>query len=111
MVPAAKAVGKFVKTTGAKIAKFGLKVVGAVAGVAAKAVGMIPGMGKIAGKALEGVSKAANIASDKIHVNLGSKLEKGMKIMDKAENVMKLIPTRRDLSEVEAFQRRGIKLN
>ena len=100
---AAKKVGTFIKKTAGKIAKFGLKVVATVAEVGAKVIGFIPG-GKAIGKAVEGFAKGANMLSDKIHANLGAKLEKGMKVMDKVDKVVGYIP--RDLSAEEGFQRR-----
>jgi len=105
---AAKRVGTFIKNTGAKIAKFGLKVISAVTEVAAKVVGFIPGIGKPIGKAMEGVSEVENFVSDKIHANLGSKLEKGMNVIDKAKKIMGYIPRRRDLSAEEGFWQRDI---
>jgi hypothetical protein len=92
-------VGTFLKTTGAKIAKFGLKVVQTLYTVAGKIVSWIPAVGKPIDRALEGVSKLAGLASDKIHANLGKKLEKGMKVMNTMNKVMDYVPRRRDLSE------------
>lgn len=74
------------KTTGAKIAKFGLKVISTVQSVASKVAKFIPGIGKPISAALNGASKVSNLASNKIHVSLGKKLDKGMKIMDKIRN-------------------------
>ena len=97
------------KTTGAKIAKFGLKVAQSVGTVVGKVAGFIPAIGKPIGRAIEGVSKVAGVISDKIHAKLSNKLEKGMKVMNKANKVMGFIPRRRDLSEEEeAFQQRDI---
>jgi hypothetical protein len=97
-----------VKTTGAKIAKFGLKVYESATAVVAKVAGFIPAIGKPLGKAIEGASKVAGVISDHIHAKLSAKLEKGMKIMNKANKIMGYIPRRRDLSEEEAFQQRDI---
>jgi hypothetical protein len=108
IILAAKKVWHFVKTTGAKIAKFGLKVIESVGEVAGKVIGFIPGIGKPIQYALHGLSKVAGVLSDKIHVKLPPKLEKGMKVMDKADKIMSYIPRRRDLSEEEAFQQRDI---
>jgi len=108
IVTAAKKVGHFMKTTGAKIAKFGLKVVESVGEVVGKVVGFIPGIGKPIDRAIEGISKVAGVISDKIHVSLGKKLDKGMDVMNKADKIMSYIPRRRDLSEEEAFQQRDI---
>jgi gas vesicle protein len=83
---AAKKVGHFVKTTGAKIAKFGLKVLSTAQSVAAKVAGFIPGIGKPIGKALKAASMGTNALSNRIHVSLGSKLDKGMRVMDKIRN-------------------------
>jgi hypothetical protein len=74
------------KTTGAKIAKFGLKVYATATKIAGHVASFIPGVGKPISKALSGVSKVANLASDKIHANLGKKLTKGMNIMNKIQN-------------------------
>ena len=106
---AAKKVGNFVKTTGAKVAKFGLKVVESVGTVVGKVAGFIPAIGKPIDRAIEGVSKVAGVISDHIHAKLSNKLEKGMKVMNKADKIMGYIPRRRDLSEEEeAFQQRDI---
>lgn len=75
-------VGHFIKTTGAKIAKFGLKVVSAIASVASKVVKFIPGIGEGLSIAVKGLAKGADIASDKIHAKLGKKLDKAMHGMD-----------------------------
>lgn len=96
------------KTTGAKIAKFGLKVVESVGEVVGKVVGFIPGIGKPLDRAIEGVSKVAGVISDHIHVKLPGKLQKGMDVMNKADKIMGYIPRRRDLSEEEVFQQRDI---
>ena len=101
MILAAKKVGHFVKTTGAKIAKFGLKVVQSVGEVVGHVASFIPGVGKGIQQAIHGVSKVAGVVSDHIHANLGKKLEKGMKVMNKANKVMDFIPR-----EEEAFQER-----
>ena len=55
---------------------------------------------------MDGVAKVAGLISDKIKVKLPAKLEKGMKIMDKANKVMDYIP--REFSEEEDFQQRDI---
>ncbi|KIM30526.1 hypothetical protein M408DRAFT_328095 [Serendipita vermifera MAFF 305830] len=77
---------KWVADTGAKVAKFGLKVVSTVASVASKVVGFIPGVGKAVGKAVGGLGHAANAASNAIKADLGPHLEKGMQVMDKIRN-------------------------
>jgi len=74
-------VGHFIKTTGAKIAKFGLKVVSAAAGVLSHVAKFIPGVGPALSGALKGVSKGTDAASNAIHANLGKKLDKGMKVL------------------------------
>ncbi|KIM43563.1 hypothetical protein M413DRAFT_383734 [Hebeloma cylindrosporum] len=86
IVTAAKKVGHFIKTTGAKIAKFGLKVISTVQSIGAKVIGFIPGIGKPLGRALKAASMGTNALSNKIHVSLGKKLDKGMAIMDKIRN-------------------------
>lgn len=83
---AAKKTGQFVKKTGAKIAKFGLQVWSTAQSVAAKAAKFIPGVGKPISAALEAASKGTGLAAHKIPVNLGGKLEKGFKVMDKIKN-------------------------
>jgi hypothetical protein len=73
------------KTTGAKIAKFGLKIISTAQSIAAKVVGFIPGL-KGVGKAIKAMSMGTNALSEKIHVSLGAKLDKGMRVMDKIRN-------------------------
>jgi len=105
---AAKKVWHFVKTTGAKVAKFGLKVVQSVGEVVGHVASFIPGIGKPIQQAIHGVTKVAGVISDHIHVKLGAKLEKGMKIMNKADQIMDYIPRRREFLEEEGFQQRDI---
>jgi len=100
---AAKAVEHFAQTTGAKIVKFGTKVVQTVGEVVAKAASFIPDIGKPLEKAIDGVSKVAGVVSDHIHANLSPKLQKGMKVMNAANKVMSYF--RRD---EEGFQQRDI---
>jgi len=107
IVTAAKKVGKFIKKTGAKIIKFGMKVLESVGDVVGKVVGFIPGL-KPLGKAIEGVSKVAGVISDHIHTHLSKALEKGMRVMEKANKILRFVPRRRDLSEEEAFQHQDI---
>jgi len=95
-----------VKTTGAKVAKFGLKVVQTVGEVVAKASSFIPDVGKPIEKAIDGVSKAAGVISDHIHAKLSAKLQKGMNVMNKADKIMSYF--RRDEVEEEDFQQREI---
>ena len=85
-LPAAKKVGNFVKTTGAKIAKFGLKVYATATKIGSRIANFIPVIGKPLSKAMGVASKVANVASDAIHVSLGKKLDKGMNIMNKIQN-------------------------
>ena len=108
IILAAKKVGHFIKTTGAKVAKFGLKVVETAGKVIGKAVGFLPGIGKPLGKAIEGASKVAGVISDRIKVKLPKKLEKGVNVMDKINKVTGFIPRRREFSEEEIFQQRDI---
>ena len=77
--------------------------------VVGKVVSYIPGL-KPLGKAIGVAAKLAGVASDKIHANLSRKLDKGMKVMNKVNQVMGFIPRRRDLSEEETvhWQRREI---
>jgi hypothetical protein len=106
---AAKKVWHFVKTTGAKVAKFGLKVVQSVGEVVGHVASFIPGIGKPIQQAIHGVTKVAGVISDHIHVKLGAKLEKGMKIMNKADQIMDYIPRRREFLE-EEVSRSGISV-
>jgi len=101
-------VGNFVKKEGAAVAKFGLKVVQSVGEVVGHVASFIPAIGKPIQQAIHGVSEVAGFASDHIKAKLSSKLQKGMKVMDKADTVMGYIPRRRDFSEEEAFLQRDI---
>jgi hypothetical protein len=83
---AAHAVKTFVQHTGAKIAKFGLKLVAAGASVVSKALKFIPGVGTGLSMAVKGVAMGANAASNKIHANLGGKLGKVSKGLDDVIN-------------------------
>jgi phage-related protein len=109
VVTAAKKVGTFMKTTGAKVAKFGLKVVESVGEAVGHVASFIPEIGKPIQQAIHGISKVAGVISDHIHAKLSDKLQKGMNVMNKADQVMSYMPRRRDLSEEEeAFQQRDI---
>jgi hypothetical protein len=103
---AAKKVEQFAKTTGAKVVKFGAKVVQSVGMAIGDVASFIPDVGKPLQQAINGVSKVAGVISDHIHANLGAKLTKGMKVMNTANKIMGLV--RRDLSDEEAFQKRDI---
>jgi phage-related protein len=105
---AVKKVGNFIKTTGAKIVKFGLKVVQSVGEVIGKVASFIPAIGKPIDQAINGVSKVAGVISDHIHAKLSAKLQKGMNVMNKADKIVDYIPRRRDFSEEQAFQQRDI---
>ncbi|KAF8996164.1 hypothetical protein BDQ17DRAFT_1364829 [Cyathus striatus] len=83
---AAKKVGHFVKTTGAKVAKFGLKIISAAQSIGSKIAKFIPVIGKPISAALKAASTGTNAASNAIHVDLGKKLDKGMKVLDKIRN-------------------------
>ena len=91
--------GHFVKTTGAQVAKFGLKLVSTAQKVASKVVSFVPVVGKIAGKALEGVSAGLNAASNAIHVKIPGRLQKGVNVMNKVRKISGYVP--RELSEFE----------
>ena len=108
IILAAKKVWGFMKTTGAKIAKVGLKVFESVGEVVGKFASFIPGIGKPIQQAIHGVSKVAGVVSDHIPAKLSKKLEKGMNIMNKADTIMGYIPRRREFSEEESFQQRDI---
>lgn len=103
----------WVKNTGAKAAKFGLKVVESVATSASKLASAVPILRPL-GKAIDGVAKGAGAASDAIKVNwnknskVDKRLQNGLKAMDKVHKVESFIPRRRDLSEEEAVQQREI---
>ena len=103
---AAKKVGHFIKTTGAQVAKFGLKVVQTWEKAGSKILRYIPRIGKPLSKVADAISKVAGTASDHINVKLPSKLEKGMNVMNKANKVMGYMP--REFSEEEGFQQRDI---
>ena len=105
---AAKKVGNFMKTTGAKVAKFGLKLYQTTAKVVGKAVGFIPVIGKPLGKVIEGASKVAGVISDHIKVKLPGQLEKGVNVMNKVNKITGFIPRRREFSEEEVFEQRDI---
>jgi TctA family transporter len=76
----------FVKKNGAKIAKFGLEVVSTASSVASKFAKFIPVVGSAVSTALNVESKVTGIASNAIHADLGSQLDKGMQIMDKIQH-------------------------
>ena len=78
----------FIKTTGAKVVKFGLKVAQSVLAVGAKIVSVLPGIGKPIGKIMDGVSKFYGFVDKKIKVPLSHHLQTGMNVMNKALNVM-----------------------
>ena len=54
----------------------------------------------------KGVPKVTGVISDHIHAKIPGKLEKGMKIMNKANKIMGYIP--RDFSEDERFEQGDI---
>jgi len=123
---AAKKVVHFVKQNGLKIAKVGLKAVAAATKVASHVAGLIPGVGTSVGKALAGVSKVADFTGSKIHVSLGSKLDKVMKVMDRIQHPIggtagKILDTvlkrdmdehlsKRDLLDGDNLYRRSVEL-
>jgi hypothetical protein len=76
--------------------------------VVGKVAAFIPGIGKPIQQAIHGVTKVAGVVSDRIHVKLSRKLEKGMKVMEKADKIMDYIPRRREFSEEEGFEQRDI---
>ena len=100
---AAKKVGHFIKTTGAKIAKVGLKIWSTATKAISKVAQFIPVIGKPLSKAMDGAATVENKVSDSIHVKLGKKLDKAMHRMDKGQKVMGYIP--RELGEI--FEERG----
>ncbi|KAF8171541.1 hypothetical protein BJ912DRAFT_1147186 [Pholiota molesta] len=71
-------VGAWIKTTGAKIAKVGLKILSTVQ--------------KVLSKVMDGESAGLNALSDRIHVDVGGKLGKAMEGMDKARKIVGYIP-------------------
>jgi hypothetical protein len=85
-ISAAKKVGNFLKTTGAKIAKFGLEVVSTAASVASKFAKFIPVVGKAVSTALKVESKVTGAVSNAIHANLSPKLQKGMSVMGEIQH-------------------------
>lgn len=78
--------GHWIKENGAKVAKFGLKVISTVASVASKVAKFIPGIGKPISTALDIGSKLTNLASKHIHADLPDNLKKHMDNMDKVQN-------------------------
>ncbi|KAF9473952.1 hypothetical protein BDN70DRAFT_885371 [Pholiota conissans] len=100
-----KKVAKFVKANGPKIAKVGLKVAAAATKVGSKFAGYIPGVGKVASMAMTRASALANSASNRIHANIGGKLEKAMKGIDKAEHYADYIP--REMSKEDYLLERA----
>ena len=98
----------WVKTTGAQVAKFGLKVVESVGKVVGKIASVIPVIGKPIDRAIEGVSEAAGVISDHINVKLPKKLQKGVDIMNTADKYLGYIPRRREFSEEEDFKQPDI---
>ena len=68
----------------------------------------IPEVGKPIQEAIHGVSKVAGVISDHIPAKLSKKLQKGMDVMNTANQVMGFIPRRRDFLEEEAFEQRDI---
>jgi hypothetical protein len=105
---AVKKVKNFVKTQGAAVAKFGLKVAESVGEAVGHVASFIPVIGKPVQEAIHGVSDAAGFVSDHIKAKLSNKLQKGVNIMNKADTVMSYIPIRRGFSEEEAFLQRDI---
>jgi ElaB/YqjD/DUF883 family membrane-anchored ribosome-binding protein len=105
---AVKKVDNFVRTQGAAVAKFGLKVVESVGEAVGHAAAFIPAIGKPIQEVIHGVSEVAGFASDHIKAKLSSKLQKGTNIMNKADKVMSYIPRRRDFSEEDSFLQRDI---
>lgn len=78
--------GKWIKDNAGKVAKFGLKIWSTATSLVGRVAGFIPGVGKLVGKAIGGISKAADIVAEKIPVDLGDKLNKGMKVMSAIQN-------------------------
>jgi hypothetical protein len=103
-----KKVKNFVKTQGAAVAKFGLKVAESVGEAVGHVASFIPAIGKPIQEAIHGVSEAAGFVSDHIKAKLSNKLQKGVNVMNKADTIMSYIPRRRDFSEEEAFLQRDI---
>ena len=108
IILAAKQAWHFIKTEGPGIAKFGLKAVQSLGEATGKVVQFIPGVGKPVQEALHGVSMAAGAISDRIDAKLPGGWQKGMDVMNKANEIMDYIPKRRDFSEEEALQQRDI---
>jgi len=94
---AAKRVVHFVKNTGAKIAKVGLKVLATAEKGLSKVAQVMPVIGKPISKALDIGGALANKGSNAIHAKIGGKLNGAMNRMNKAQKVMGYIP--RELAE------------
>jgi len=86
-------VGRWFKTTGAKIAKVALKVFSVIKGALSHVVKFIPGVGPALSKGLKLASKATSMASDAIKVRLSPKLEGHMKRMDIARDPIGTSPS------------------
>jgi len=78
-----------------------------VGDVIGKVANIIPGVGPEIDRAISGVSKVAGVISDHIKAKLPAKLQKGMDVMNKADQIMSYIP--REFSEEEDFQQRDIR--
>ncbi|KJA15299.1 hypothetical protein HYPSUDRAFT_220112 [Hypholoma sublateritium FD-334 SS-4] len=89
---AVQKVGHFVHTTGAKIAKVGLKIWSTATKALSKVAQFIPVIGKPLSKAMDAAGTIENKASNAIHANLGKGLNKAMHRMDKGQKVMGYIP-------------------
>jgi len=113
VVHAAKKAVRWVKTNGAKIAKVGLKSMAALSKAASHVAAVIPGVGKPIGLALSNFSKSADFAQQQIHVSLGSKLDKYMKVMDRIQHPLgtgaagKILDAvlKRDVEEQRLYER------
>ncbi|KIK03977.1 hypothetical protein K443DRAFT_676296 [Laccaria amethystina LaAM-08-1] len=74
--------GKYIKKYGPTVAKIGLKFASTIGSVASRVANFVPVIGKPASKLLRLQSKGLNMASNAIHANLPSSLQKTSKILD-----------------------------
>jgi hypothetical protein len=76
----------WIKTTGAKVVKFGAEVYATAVKTVGKVANFIPGVGRAVKEVTDGVSRLANFVSDKINVKLPAKLQRGVNIMKEIQN-------------------------
>lgn len=80
------------QTTGAKIAKVGLKILSTIHKAVSKVIGWIPAIGKPLARVMDAEAEGENALSDKINVHIGGSLGHAMDNMSKAQKIMGYIP-------------------